>query len=193
MKRKIIYGLLFITALSVFAEKVTLIFENLSETIDVGEELLIGYGSKVSEVKFENQNPKIKKMIFKGPHFLKDYSFVTNCKELEIFIMDEISIDNLNFLEGCKNLKILSLDGVFLKQLPNLRELKNLEYLGMTNCYLTNVDELTKHAEKLRCINLSFNRITKLPKVNTNNKTLYLFSSEDVIEKLPKEFLQYTR
>ena len=104
--------------------------------MEINDVLVLGYGNKVSEIKFENDVPKVSKIILEGTAFLKDYSFISSCKNLEVLVMNDITIDNFDFLSSCKKVKILALDSVKCNQLPNISEFNKLEYFAFTNSNL---------------------------------------------------------
>ena len=112
MKKYFILCLLFFGTLSLYAEKVSLKVNNSFQTIEVNDELFLGYGNRVSEIKFENDVPNVSKIILEGTAFLKDYSFISSCKNLEVLVMNNITVDNFDFLLSCKQLKVLALDSI---------------------------------------------------------------------------------
>lgn len=104
------------SSFSLSAENVKFIVGSQSSVVETGDELYIGYGSKVSDIIFENENPNIKKIVIEGAAFIHDYSFISKCEKLEILVLNDVKLDNLDFLEPCKNLRILALDSVSFKQ-----------------------------------------------------------------------------
>lgn len=98
------------SSFSLSAENVKFIVGSQSSVVETGDELYIGYGSKVSDIIFENENPNIKKIVIEGAAFIHDYSFISKCEKLEILVLNDVKLDNLDFLEPCKNLRILALD-----------------------------------------------------------------------------------
>ena len=207
MKKAFGIFLMFISAFLVYAESVNLRTGNVFDTVEVNEILSIGYGSKVSEIQFESRSPKITTIALEGTAFITDYSFIGECKALEVLIMNTISLKNMDFLKSCKKLKILALDSVSVAQLPDFSDLENMEYIAFSNCNLTDFHEFTHHAENLRFINLRYNKISILPKLEKNDRAMYFLSGneimtsscknfifdQDIRQKLPEEFRQYIR
>ena len=207
MKKAFGIFLMFISAFSVYAESVNLRTGNVFDAVEVNEILSIGYGSKVSEIQFESRSPKITTIALEGTAFIEDYSFIGKCKELEVLIMNTVSLKNMDFLKSCKKLKVLALDSVSVEKLPDFRELENAEYIAFSNCNLTDIREFTHHAEKLRCIDLRYNKISMLPQLEKKDRAMYFLSGneimasncknfifdEDIYQKLPEEFRQYVR
>lgn len=208
MNRKIIIALVLLqVSFLAFAENVKFITGKNSEIKEVGTELYIGYGSKVSQIEFENKNPEIKSITIEGAAFLKDLSFIKNCKKLEVLVMNNMSVKDTSFLYGLPNLKVIAFDSVEIKTLPNLSKIKNLEYISLTNCGLTKYDGLTSHAKKLKFVNLAYNSISELPapkkadkaiyfvtgnKITTSDYSNYYFGS-DYVSKLPQELAKFVR
>ena len=207
MKKYFMLCLLFLGTLSLSAEKVSLKINNSYQTMEVNDVLFLGYGNKVSEIKFEGDVPKVSKIILEGTAFLKDYSFISSCKNLEVLVMNDITIDNFDFLLSCKKIKILALDSVKCNQLPNISEFNKLEYFALTNSNLESCDTLVVHGQNLRFINLSYNKISKLPKLKSDDNTIYFIAENpiktadqknyifdyDISKNLPKEFMEYIR
>lgn len=207
MKKYFILCLLFFGTLSLYAEKVSLKVNNSFQTIEVNDELFLGYGNRVSEIKFENKVSGVSKIILEGTAFLKDYSFISSCKNLEVLVMNNITVDNFDFLLSCKQLKVLALDSIKCNQLPYINEFKKLEYFALTNSDLELCDSFINHGQKLKFINLSYNKISKLPKLNSDDNSLYFVTGnlvkpveqknyifcDDISKNLPKEFMEYIR
>ena len=137
MKKIFLVYLLSILSLSLYAEKVNLIYDNSTEWVDVGDEFLMSYGSKVTEIKFESENPDIRKIVLEGNAFLKDYSFIAECKNLQVLVINDASVKDFSFLENCRSLKIIAFDSVKFEKMVDLRKLENLEYIAFTNCALS--------------------------------------------------------
>lgn len=207
MKKIILTYLLLLSIFSLYAEKVTLKSSNSSEIVEVGEMLYLGYGSNVSEIMFMDKNPKISRIILEGTAYIKDYSFIAQCSELESIVINDVSLEDIDFLLPCKKLRIIALDSVSLKKLSDLKDFVNLEYLALTNCNLTDCSKFLSHGNNLKYINLCHNKISKFPKIKSNDKTKYFvfgnkvsnFRSEnyifdaDLSQKLPEEFVRYIR
>lgn len=207
MKRKLIFCFLLSVTVSLYAEKIILKIHDSFKTVDTEDSFYLGYGSKVSKVKFESSNPKITKIILEGTAFIHDYSFISKCKNLEILEMNDISMENLDFLAECKKLKIIAFDSVHLEKLPDLRNFESLEYFAMTNCNLTDCEKLLNHCENLKFVNICHNKISKLPEIKSDDRSVYLLSGNnikkskyknynfeaDVFKILPKEYSEYIR
>lgn len=189
MKKLLLLITFFISLFSLSAEKIKFVVGSQSSLVESGDELYIGYGSKVSDIIFENENPNIKKIVIEGAAFIHDYSFISKCKNLEILVLNDVKLDTLDFLESCKNLRILALDSVSFNQFTDFRKLESLEYLGMTNCNLSNFNILTEHASSLRYINLTHNKIVKFPVLNSKDKAIYFISESDVLKTKDKRFV----
>jgi hypothetical protein len=68
-------------------------------------------------------------------------------------------------------------------------------------------DSFINHGQKLKFINLSYNKINKLPKLNSDDNSLYFVTGnlvkpveqknyifcDDISKNLPKEFMEYIR
>ncbi len=208
MTKKIIIALMLLQVSFLgFAENVKFITGKNSEIKKIGTELYVGYGSNVSQIKFENKNPGIKSITIEGAAFLEDLSFIKNCKKLEVLVMNNMSVKDTSFLYELPNLKVIAFDSVEIKTLPNLSKFKNLEYISLTNCGLTKYDGLTSHAKKLKFVNLAYNSISELPapkksdkviyfvtgnKITTSDYSNYYFGS-DYVSKLPQDFAKFVR
>lgn len=207
MQKRTCFCLMMIFSWQLFAENVFLRNNATLETVAVENSLSLGYGSKVSEIRFENKNPKITKITLEGTAFIQDYSFIAECKELEILVLNDVTVENLEFLSSCKQLRILVLDSVPVKKLPNFARLENLEYIAMTNCNITDFSNILCHGEKLRFVNLCHNKLSELPHLDSKDKVMYFVAGnpvttskyknyifdEEIQKKLPDEFLCYIR
>lgn len=207
MRKMLFFYLLFVIESALHAEKVLLKNNNSWGSIEVDKVLSVGYGSKVSEIKFESENPKITEIILEGTAFIKDYSFIAECKELEVIVINDVPIENLDFLKSCKRLNVIAFDGVNLKKFPDLSNFENLEYFAMTNCNLKEFSDVMNHGKKLSFVNLCHNRISKFPKPKLNDDALYFvlgnpatssnfknyIFDEDITKKLPERFVRYVR
>lgn len=189
MKKLLLLITFFMSSFSLSAENVKFIVGSQSSVVETEDELYIGYGSKVSDVMFENESPDIKKIVIEGAAFIHDYSFISKCEKLEILVLNDVKLDNLDFLEPCKNLRILALDSVSINQFIDFRKLEELEYLGMTNCNLSNFDFVTNHGRSLRYLNLTHNKILKLPALKSKDKTIYFLSESAVLKSKDKRFI----
>jgi hypothetical protein len=103
LKKKFLYLLFWVTLWQLHGETIYIVDNNLTSSIEVFDELSIGYGSKISKVIIENENFSIKKVILEGTAFIKDFSFLSQCKNLEVLVMNDIKIDNLFFWNDAKN------------------------------------------------------------------------------------------
>lgn len=207
MKKGIVFYFLLAVTLSLYAEKTILNDDGSLDVVETEGTFYLGYGSKVSEVKFGSNSPKITKIILEGTAFIHDYSFIAECKNLEVLVLNTISTENLDFLSKCKKLRVIAFDGVHATKLPNLANLENLEYFAMTNCDLTSCSATLKHGKNLKFINLCHNKISELPKTSSGDNALYFvfgniiktskyknynFDS-DIRKRLAEEFWAYIR
>lgn len=144
--------------------------QNGIETIEITDTLHLGYGGKISSVKILNDAKNIKTIKLEGTAFITDFNFITQCENLEVLILNDVSIDNLTFLESCSNIKVISCDSVKINKYPDFSKLKNLEFLSITNSGLTDIKNFTIHGENLSYINLSYNKINTLPKLRSGDK-----------------------
>ena len=207
MKKGIVFYFLLAVTLSLYAEKTILNDDGSLDVVETEGTFYLGYGSKVSEVKFGSNSPKITKIILEGTAFIHDYSFIAECKNLEVLVLNTISTENLDFLSKCKKLRVIAFDGVHATKLPNLANLENLEYFAMTNCGLTSCSATLKHGKNLKFINLCHNKISELPKPSSGDNALYFVSGNiiktskyknynfdsDIRKRLAEEFWAYIR
>ena len=207
MKKGIVFYFLLAGTLSLYAEKTILNDDGSLDVVETEGTFYLGYGSKVSEVKFGSNSPKITKIILEGTAFIHDYSFIAECKNLEVLVLNTISTENLDFLSKCKKLRVIAFDGVHATKLPNLANLENLEYFAMTNCDLTSCSATLKHGKNLKFINLCHNKISELPKPSSGDNALYFVSGNiiktskyknynfdsDIRKRLAEEFWAYIR
>ncbi|MBQ8679843.1 MAG: hypothetical protein IJ530_08760 [Treponema sp.] len=210
MKKGIIFYFLLAVTLSLYAEKTILNDDGSLDVVETEGTFYLGYGSKVSEVKFGSNSPKITKIILEGTAFIHDYSFIAECENLEVLVLNTIMTENLNldFLSKCKKLRVIAFDGVVhATKLPNLANLENLEYFAMTNCGLTSCSATLKHGKNLKFINLCHNEISELPKPSSGDNALYFVSGNiiktskyknynfdsDIRKRLAEEFWAYIR
>lgn len=208
MKKSFILIIFLFFISNIYAEKVFISLKNSKDVqiLEINEVLSIGYNSYASEIKFENDNPNIKQISLLGTKFISDYSFIEKCKNLEVIILNDISLDNLDFLEKLETLKVISCDNVYIKKLPSLKKIKNLEFFSFTNSNLTDCKKIMNHESKLKFVNLNFNQIWQLPKIKFNDKTIYFVEKnkityspyknyifENTYQYLPKKYFEYLK
>lgn len=210
MKKKYALILFVFFAALVFAEKVEIrLFSQKNNKTEAQyydentERFSIGYGSYVSKIENLEKLKNLKEVEFIGTAFLKDFSFLKKCKNLEIIILYDVEIKDFSFLYSLPNLKILDIQSSKFSTMIDLTKLTKLEYLAMVNCGITSLKDFVSHSEALQYVNVSNNNIMSIDGIKLDDKVVYiisfnpitknLFVDDNIYTFLPEKFRRFIR
>ena len=81
------------------------------------------------------------KLYLSNCHNIKDFSYIKNCKKIEILFLDDTNVDDISFLENNINITYLVLSDS--KNIKDYSYIKNCEKLDILGIIRSNIDDIS--------------------------------------------------